>query len=310
MAELFVATHRASGSKVVLKRLLPSMEARADVVDLFLTEADVGTMLRHENVVRVLDAGDVDGRYFIVMEFVDGLDAEHVLADAYAAGAPVPVRVSCRIALDALRGLHAAHVLRSAQGHPFGLVHRDVSPDNLFINVEGTTKVADFGIAKLASIEGQTQAGLIKGKITYMSPEQVKGAALDGRADAFSLALVLFELLTHERPFAVRAGESELEALLRVRRGAVPGVRRFSLVVRAVARVVDKGLRATRWMRFSDCGKFADALEQAASDHKLLGGRQEVAEHVLGVRARRDGHRNVAVGEVAVAQHAQRGSLS
>ena len=287
MAELFRARHRADGANVVVKRLLPEMEQRPDIVDLFLTEADVGQMLRHENVVAVTDAGEVDGRYYIAMEYVDGLDAERLLADAWKRQEPISRRVAIRIALDGLRGLHAAHELKSPQGTLFGLVHRDVSPDNLFITRDGLTKVADFGIAKLASLEGATQAGLIKGKLTYMSPEQVRGVALDGRADAFSLALVLYEMLSSARPFAPLEGESEIDTLLRVRKGSVRSLHKLEPdVPRAVTKVVDKALRATRFFRFDSCGAFADALERAAAAAGLLGTREDVARAVTAVRER------------------------
>ena len=287
MAELFRAKHRSSGDVVVVKRLLPEMEQRPDIVDLFLTEADVGQLLRHENVVAVKDAGEVDGRYFIAMEYVDGLDAERLLADAWRRQEPIPRRIAFRIAVDALRGLHAAHELRSPQGTMFGLVHRDVSPDNLFITRDGLTKVADFGIAKLASLEGATQAGLIKGKLTYMSPEQVQGVALDGRADAFSLALVLYEMLSSSRPFAPRDGESEIDTLLRVRRGSVKALRKLEPdLPRSLANVVDKALRGVRFFRFKTCGAFADALEARATDAGLLGSRDDVADIVGEVRGR------------------------
>lgn len=287
MAELFVARHRASGQDVVVKRLLPEMEKRPDVVDLFLTEADVGRLLRHENVVSVLDAGEVDGRWFLAMEFVDGLDAERVLSDAWKRGAPLPLRAVLRIAVDALRGLECAHRLVSPQGNSFGLVHRDVSPDNIFLTSDGRTKVADFGIAKLAQIEGATATGMLKGKLTYMAPEQVQGRALDGRADQFSLALVAYEMMTGVRPFAAQDGESEVDTLMRVRTGRVRRIRRLEPdVPRAVARTVDKALRRVRWLRFPSCGAFADALEAAAREAGALGERADVAALVADVRTR------------------------
>lgn len=288
MAELFRARHKESGTIVVVKRLLPEMETRPDIVDLFLTEADVGQLLRHENVVQVMDAGEVDGRYFIAMEYVDGVDAERMLADAWKRQEPMPRGVSLRIAVDALRGLHAAHELRSPQGTRFGLVHRDVSPDNIFVTKDGMAKMADFGIAKLASLEGATQVGLIKGKLTYMSPEQVKGVPLDGRADGFSLALVIYEMLSSARPFAPLDGESEIDTLLRVRDGGVKSLGRLEKdLAKPIARTIDKALRTTRFFRFRSCGAFADALEKAATNAGLLGSREDVARHVELVRSRR-----------------------
>ncbi|MDP2342898.1 MAG: serine/threonine-protein kinase [Deltaproteobacteria bacterium] len=287
MAELFIARHTGSGQNVVVKRLLPEMEARQDVVDLFLTEADIGQLLRHDNVVRVLDAGEVDGHYFLVMEHVDGLDADHVLADAWREKAPIPAPVALRVAVDALRGLHFAHELTSPQGTRFGLVHRDVSPDNLFLTSSGQTKVADFGIAKLASLEGATQVGLLKGKLTYMAPEQVQGRALDGRADGYALSLVLYEMLSSVRPYATREGESEVQHLMRVRDGSMRSLSSLEPdLPRGITRAVGKMLRAWRFWRFSSCGAYADTLEKAASSSGLLGSYGDVAAHVAMVRAR------------------------
>jgi eukaryotic-like serine/threonine-protein kinase len=281
MAELFKAQHRSSGQTVVIKRLLPELEARPDVVDLFLTEADVGRMLKHENVVQVLDAGESDGRYYIAMEYVDGCDAEHLLSDAWSKSQPIPPRLCLRIGIEALRGLHDAHGLSSAQGRALGLVHRDVSPDNLFITRDGVTKVADFGIAKLASLEGVTSTGLLKGKLTYMSPEQVAGVALDGRADEYCLALVLYEMLSSARPFAPTEGESEIDTLMRVKRGKVESLAKLEPgLPRSVAKAVDRALRGWRWRRFRTCADFADALERAAGDAGLLGSRAELAAYV------------------------------
>ena len=125
MAELFMARHRASGQLVVVKRLLPELEERPDVVDLFLTEADIGRLMQHENVVQVLDAGEVDGKYFLVMEFVDGLDLEGLLSFAWKTHRPVPRPLVMRIGVDAARGLDSAHKLKSPQGTEFGTLFGD-----------------------------------------------------------------------------------------------------------------------------------------------------------------------------------------
>lgn len=281
MAELFRARHRDTGHTVVIKRLLPELEERTEVVDLFLTEADIGRLLRHENVVQVLDAGEVDGRYYIAMEYVDGCDAEHLLADAWNNSRPIPPRLVFRIGVDALRGLHDAHTLKSAQGRPLGLVHRDVSPDNIFITRTGVTKVADFGIAKIGTLEGVTQAGLLKGKVTYMSPEQVASVPLDGRADEFCLALVLYEMLSSNRPFAALEGESEIDTLMRVKKGKVRSLAKLEPdLPRAVTKTIDRALRAWRFRRFKTCADFADALEKAAKDADMLATREELASYV------------------------------
>jgi serine/threonine protein kinase len=286
MAELFMARHRGSGQLVVVKRLLPELEERPDVVDLFLTEADIGRLMKHENVVQVLDAGEVDGKYFLVMEFVDGLDVEGLLSFAWKTHSPVPPPLVMRIGIDAARGLDSAHKLKSPQGTEFGLVHRDVSPDNIFVTATGVPKMADFGIAKLASIEGVTTTGLLKGKLTYMAPEQVKGVPLDGRADEFALALILYEMLSGNRPFAQREGESELEAFNRVQKGKVEALHKVDEdLPRPICRVIDQALRGWRWRRHKDCAAFADKLEAAAASVGMLGTREQLAAHVQAVKA-------------------------
>jgi serine/threonine protein kinase len=288
MAELFFA-RRHDGAAVVVKRLLPELEGRDDVVDLFLTEADIGQQLRHDNIVRVLDAGEVDGRYFLAMEFVDGLDVARLLATCAVEQKPLPPSIALRIGIDALRGLQHAHSLRSPQGTHFGLVHRDISPDNLFVNASGITKVADFGIAKLASLEGVTQNGLVKGKITYMAPEQLRSMELDGRSDGYALALILFEMLTSSRPFGQRSNESEVDHLIRVREGKLPAMRALEPhLPRAVTSPIEKMLRTWRFWRFGSCGAFADALEKGATRAGLLASHGDVATAVSRARRLRD----------------------
>jgi serine/threonine protein kinase len=284
MAELHKARHVPTGHEVVVKRLLPEMEKRDDIVDLFLTEADVGSLLNHEHIVNVLEAGEAEGRYYIAMEFIDGCDAETLLADAWARKVEIPAAIINRIGVDALRGLHHAHTLKSAQGRPLGLVHRDVSPDNIFITRAGVTKMADFGIAKLQSIEGVTHTGLIKGKLSYMSPEQVSGLELDGRSDLFSMALVLYEMFAATRPFAPREGESEVENVLRVRKGKVPPLAREEPELdRGVAKAVDRALRRWRFFRYKTCASFADHLEKAATRAGLLASPEELGTYVSSI---------------------------
>ena len=281
MAELFRAKHTGSGREVVVKRLLPEMERREDIIDLFLTEADVGSMLNHEHIVNVLDAGEASGRYYIAMEFIDGCDLEAVLSHAWSRGIDIPPSIICRVGVDALRGLHHAHTLKSAQGRALGLVHRDISPDNIFVTKTGITKVADFGIAKLASIEGVTHTGLIKGKLSYMSPEQVSGKELDARSDLFSMALVLYEMFAAVRPFSPKEGESEVETVLRVRKGAVtPLSKEEPKLARAVSRAVDRALRRWRFLRPKSCAAFADELEAAAKSADLLASCEELGAYV------------------------------
>src|SRR5262245_16856478 len=183
---------RAMGSRgftklVALKTMLPALAADPRFEKMFLAEASLCSRLHHGNVCEVVDLGESGGQLYLVMEWVHG----DTLAAMMAAARPLPMGVAGRIAIDVARGLHAAHVLKDAGGAPLGIVHRDVSPQNILVGVDGSSKIADFGVAKR---EGgpATQAGFVKGKVRYMAPEQVYCENADPRTDVFALGVVLY----------------------------------------------------------------------------------------------------------------------
>jgi serine/threonine-protein kinase len=205
MAEVYLA--RANGpagweKECVIKRILPALAADQQFVQMFLDEARIAARLNHPNIVQIFDLGQVGPKeFFIAMEFVHGVDVEQVLDAEKQRGGRVPLHIACRVVASIAEGLDHAHRAVDGRGHPLGLVHRDVSPSNVMVSFDGTAKILDFGIAKAAPLKGRTEVGVIKGKIPYMSPEQVEGLPLDARSDVFSLGTLLYELIAGVKPF-------------------------------------------------------------------------------------------------------------
>lgn len=197
MAEVFLARQRGVEGfdrRVAVKRILPHLADSAEFIKMFLAEARYAARLAHPNIVHIYELGQNDDSYFIAMEFVDGVHSGQLIK--HAAAEPIPPVLVARIGADAAGALAYAHRQEDADGRPLGLVHRDVSPQNIMISFDGVVKLVDFGIAKAASKAEETQPGIVKGKYAYMSPEQTTRKPLDGRSDVFSLGVVLWELLS------------------------------------------------------------------------------------------------------------------
>ncbi len=167
---------------------------------MLLDEAHISMSLQHSNIVQVLDLGVAGSRYFLVMELVDGWDLERILQRAYGAGRAFPPALALYIVTGVCRALAYAHG-KSRAGKPLGIVHRDISPNNVLISEQAEVKLADFGIAKAQRKREQTAAGVIKGKVAYMSPEQATGTAIDKRSDIFSVGSLLYRMMTSALPF-------------------------------------------------------------------------------------------------------------
>ena len=203
MAELFLAVQAGPAGyekEVVIKRVLPYLARDERFVSMFLDEARLAARLSHPNIVQVLDFGEVEGTYFLCLERLVGLDLAAILRASRQKARPVPAPVAATILSAACEALHYAHTLADAEGRGYGIIHRDVSPSNVFVTSHGAVKVLDFGIAKAHLQSSQTEPGQLKGKFKYMSPEQLLGEPLDARSDVFSLGVVLYELLTGARP--------------------------------------------------------------------------------------------------------------
>jgi len=207
---------------LVIKKVLASLAKDEEFVGLFIDEARIAVQLLHVNIVQVFDLGEVDGQYYMAMEYVHGLDLSRVVSRARNLG-PFPIPLALFIAGEVLKALQFAHERIGEDGQPMRVVHCDISPQNMLISYAGEVKLTDFGISR-AAFQAESTHKVIRGKHAYMSPEQVTGKGLDARTDVFSLAIVLYEILTGRRLFKARTREKTLE---RVRRAEVPSPRAY-----------------------------------------------------------------------------------
>lgn len=281
MAEVYLA--RRAGphgfQKVVaVKRILPQLAQDSDFVAMFVDEARVCARLAHPNIVQVFDFGEHDGELYMAMEYVDGTTAARLVRAAASRGEEVPLDAALYIALGVLRGLDYAHNARDDEGKPLDLVHRDVSPGNVLIDRSGAVKLTDFGIARAAEIERRTDAGQLKGKLGYMSPEQVVGRELDARSDLFTVGIALAELVMLRPLFS---GPSEIDVLMRIR-DADLGVldRAGSRVPDDVRAVLFRALARDRALRYPTAAAFAEAIEEILRRRRLQVGPAKLAAWV------------------------------
>src|SRR4051794_2694119 len=261
MAEVFKAkilsTHGFE-KLLVIKRILPHLAADKTFVAMFIDEAKLTAQLVHPKIVQVSDFGEVNGQFFIALEYVDGFDALALLRSSAQRQVRLPVPICMFIAIEVLDALDYAHHARDAEGKPMRLVHRDISPSNVFISRRGDVKLGDFGIAHAQERESKTQAGTLKGKYGYMSPEQVVGGSLDGRSDLFAVGIVLAEMLMARRLFTA---PNDLDVLLMVRDGRLDRLDRYAADLPApLDHLVRKALSKRTADRFQSAGEFRDAL--------------------------------------------------
>jgi len=217
MAEVFKAkTFGVEGFERLLavKRILPNIAEDEEFITMFIDEAKIAVQLQHANIAQIFDLGKVDDSFFIALEYVHGRDLRSIFDRMRNKAESLPISMACYVTMQVCEGLDYAHNKRDAQGRELFLVHRDISPQNVLIGYEGEVKLIDFGIAKAAGKASKTQAGILKGKFGYMSPEQVRGLPIDKRSDIFAVGIVLYELLTGERLFI---GESDFSTLEKVR---------------------------------------------------------------------------------------------
>jgi serine/threonine protein kinase len=267
---------------VAMKRLHPHLASEKEFVEMFLDEARIAARIHHPNVVPILEVGASQAGYFLVMEYIEGDTLARLLARAATRGRRLPIGIALRIALDMLSGLHAAHELRDDAGEPVQLVHRDVSPQNVLVGVDGIARITDFGVARAASRLTATRVGQLKGKIAYMAPEQAAGEeSLDRRADVFAAGIVVWEELAAKRLFKA---ENEAATLSRVMTEPVPPLTTIVPgLSSALSAVVMRALERSPDARFSTCAQFADALEAAATGKERIATPRELAAYVTEV---------------------------
>jgi serine/threonine-protein kinase len=266
---------------IAIKRIHPHLVEDDTFVNMFLDEARVAARISHPNVATVFELGRHDSTYWIAMEYLHGEPLREIMRRTLDLGTPMPPDIACRIIADAAEGLHAAHELLGNDGEKLGLVHRDVTPHNLFVTYDGNTKVVDFGIAKFSSRMASTRAGTLKGKLAYMSPEQVTGQSVDRRTDVFALGVVLWELTTGQRLFRM---QNDLDTLAKVQECAIPLP---STVVRGYPSDVEaatmKALAKNPAERYRTARELSRALQSLLMRRGLFVASDEVAAYMASV---------------------------
>jgi serine/threonine protein kinase len=261
MAEVYRC--KLSGQKgfekiIVLKKLLPQVAQDTVLVESFIDEARLAALLQHENIVHIYDFGELDGSYFIAMEYLFGKDLYSITQKARESGKPLGIENCLLITSKICEGMEYAHGLKDLQQRPLNLIHRDLSPHNVFVTYDGKVKIIDFGIARAELFDNRTKMGVIKGKISYMSPEQLGEKQIDQRSDIFSIGILLYEMLSGQRMFTGdtaslirKCMQAEYENLENVSPGLFPGV----------YPIVNKALQKDRDKRYQSCAEMLEDIE-------------------------------------------------
>jgi serine/threonine protein kinase len=273
---------------VAIKRLHAHFAKDPEFVKMFLDEARLAARVTHPNVVATLDVVALEDELFLVMDYVRGASLAQLLRMSRQLGQPVPPLMATGIVAGALHGLHAAHEAKSETGERLDIVHRDVSPQNVLVGTDGVARVLDFGVAKAAGRMQETRDGQLKGKLSYMAPEQIQGVAVTRRTDVYAASVVLWEALTGERLFK---GENEGSVLAKVLGAAVPPPSSITTTLpAALDRVVMRGLQRDPAERFATAREMAQELEAVfgvASAAEIGDWVERVASGELEARARR-----------------------
>jgi serine/threonine-protein kinase len=305
MASVWIARHTGKHGFekfVAIKTVLPKFAADARFQQMFQDEARIASRIEHPNVAQILDVGEQHEITYLVMEYVDGESLSTVHRTLVKKGGLVPPGVVLRVMADACGGLHSAHELREADDGPLlGVVHRDVSPQNVLVSAKGVAKLIDFGIAKARDrIAGDTNAGQVKGKIRYMAPEQAVGGSVDRRADIWAVGAILYHLLSGKPPYD---GENDVQALMVLTSGRPP-VPLPATVHPALVGVVKRALTAPVDNRFATAAELQQAIEDAMIAAQIQTTPAQVsaflAEHVAERSKKRK--EAIAVGVKAAAE--------
>ncbi len=270
MAEVYKAQQTGADGferPVAIKRILPHIARDPNFIAMFQAEAKLAVQLQHGNIAQIYQLGRQDDAFYIALEYIDGRDVGAVLDLHQKQGKGLPLAQACYIVTRCAEGLDYAHNKKSPDGKPLNIIHRDISPPNILISYEGEVKLIDFGLAKAASSSVQTQAGIIKGKLAYMSPEQVRGAQLDARSDIFALGIVFFELMTGKRLFR---RDSDIETFESVRQCKIPKPSEINPAIPApLEKILMKSLARNLDDRYAAAAALAGDLREFVFTHHL-----------------------------------------
>lgn len=268
MAELYLA--KLSGYEgfeklVAIKKILPDLAEETNLIKAFIDEAKLAAFLQHPNIVQIYDFGSVNDTYYIAMEYLYGKDLKIVTRQYKEKGMLLSLGNALYIATQVCAGLDYAHKLKDFQGKPLNIIHRDIGPHNVFITYDGQVKIIDFGIAKAATQVNKTQHGSIKGKITYMSPEQAKGEKIDHRSDIYAMGILLYEMVTHERMFDGENTYSVFSKVLESEYRPAQEVNRE--LPKDLCRIIDRALEKDPEKRYQSAEEMLTDLEKCI--HRL-----------------------------------------
>jgi len=300
MAEIFLATQigREGFQKpVILKRIHSTIYADPQFRNMFIDEAHISMGLSHSNIVQILDLGVGNGRYFLVMEVVDGWDLGRVLHRAATVETPLPRELGLYVTAEVCRALAYAHGKTDlVSGRPLGIVHRDVSPQNILLSEQGEVKLTDFGIAKAMGKREQTGTGVVKGKVAFMSPEQALGKAIDARSDLFAVGTVLYQLMVGVRPFEA---PTDLEILLRVQKADFRPAHEVARdLPPQVAAIIARSMQLEPDLRYQSADEMLTDIEQVMRTVFRPVGQTELKRWLAALSAR-DGQVPMAKGAPA-----------
>ncbi len=282
MADVFLSVARGQmgfNKLAVIKRLRQALAEETAFRNMFLDEARLAARLGHPNIVHTYEVGEQAGVYFIAMEYLEGQSLNKVLKEALRRKETIEHEIAVRIIADALSGLGYAHELRDYDGRPLSVIHRDISPHNIFVTYDGHTKLVDFGIAKAALSSTETEVGVLKGKVAYMSPEQAMGQRIDARSDLFAMGIVLWELLAQQR---LMTGESAANTLHKLMNEPIP---RLSHVLPHIDpnldAIVARALEKDPNMRWQSATEMRHALESWLASQPRHARQEEVGRRML-----------------------------
>ncbi|MCX7958442.1 MAG: serine/threonine protein kinase, partial [Deltaproteobacteria bacterium] len=262
MAEIFLARQvgiEGFQKLMVIKRILPHLSSDKEFVNMFLDEARMAAQLNHPNIVQIYDLGVINESYFIAMEYVDGVDLSSILKRGREIKSFLRLGWILKIISQVCEGLYYAHTLKDTNGQPLGLIHRDITPENILLSFNGNVKITDFGIARARGRSTSTTSGTLKGKFPYMSYEMVKGLEIDARSDIFSLGVVMWEMLTYRRLFK---RETEVASINAILNEEIPSPKKyFKNLPDEVESIVMRALERDRDKRFQTAREIGNAIE-------------------------------------------------